>query len=216
MARPLTDIDAGREHLLDLVEGLIKQRGATSVTLAELASAADMSPANIYRFFENKEALFEAAAGRWFAPKIRIMEAVVECNLPIRQKLYEFFARRFVLMRDNCIDDPTLFKNYMELGEEHFETVRGYVDLGDHYLAMIVAEAMEQGYFDGLSIDQAVSLINLMVQPFCNPDLMAMLLHSVNEEKLAAIIDAILVGLKGQAATSNVVGIGHGRNLQTA
>jgi TetR/AcrR family transcriptional regulator, repressor of the ameABC operon len=215
MARPMTDLEAGRAQLLELVEGLIKERGATSVTLTELASAAGMSPANIYRFFENKEALFEAAAERWFAPKIRIMEDVVESNLPVRQKLYDFFARRFVLMRDNCTEDPVLFKSYMELGEEHFETVRGYVDLGDHYLAMILSEAMEQGYFEGLSIDQAVSLVNLMIQPFCNPDLMMMLLHSVSEEKLGIVIDAILAGLTSKAATieSNVVVMGDRRNV---
>lgn len=215
MARPITNIEAGREQLLEVVEALIKQRGATSVTLSELAAAAGMSPANIYRFFENKEALFEASAERWFAPKIRAMEEVTASNLPVREKLYDFFARRFVMMRDKCRDDPVLFNSYMELGDEHFEIIRGYIDLGDHYLAMIVAEAMEEGYFKGLTIDQAVSLINLMVQPFCNPSLMVMLLHSVSEEKLAQVIDSILAGLVGSATetveSGNVVALGNWR-----
>ena len=217
MARPMTNIEAGREQLLELVEGLIKQRGATSVTLSELAGAAGMSPANIYRFFENKEALFEAAAERWFAPKIRVMEEVVESNLPVRQKLYDFFARRFVMMRDKCIEDPVLFNSYMELGEEHFEIIRGYVDLGDHYLAMIVADAMDEGFFKGLSIDRTVSLINLMIQPFCNPAMIALLIHSVSEEKLDLIIDSILVGLESKAETGveqdNVIPIGQLRGV---
>lgn len=213
MARPMTNLDAGREQLLELVESLIKQRGATSVTLAELAAVAGMSPSNIYRFFENKEALFEAAAERWFAPKIRVMEEVADSNLPIRQKLYDFFARRFVMMRDNHAEDPALFDSYMELGDEHFEIIRGYIDLGDHYLAMIVAEAMEEGYFKTLSIDRAVSLINLMVQPFCNPSLMAMLAHSVSEEKLALVIDSILEGLGKKAVAGNVIELAGHRNV---
>jgi TetR/AcrR family transcriptional regulator, repressor of the ameABC operon len=197
MARPMTDIESGRAMLLDHVEALIQQRGGVSVTLAELAAAAGMSPANLYRFFENKEALYEAVAERWFAPKIRIMEDVVASDLPVRDKLYQFFARRFALMRDNYVADPILFQSYLDLGHDQFEMVRGYVDLADHYQAMIISEAIGEGHFPGLTIDEAVSLVNLMIQPFCNPDLMVQLVHSANERKLGLIIDAILSGLTG-------------------
>jgi TetR/AcrR family transcriptional regulator, repressor of the ameABC operon len=199
MARPNTDIEAGREMLLDHVEALIQERGAVTITLAELATVANMSPANLYRFFENKEALYEAVAERWFVPKIRIMEEVVASDLPVRDKLYQFFARRFALMRDNYERDPVLFQSYNDLGREHLDIVLGFVDLADHYQAMLVSEAMSEGYFPGLTIDQAVSLINLMIQPFCNPDLIPQLHGRATEAKLGLIIDSILAGLKGQA-----------------
>lgn len=202
MARPSTDIDAGRAQLLDQVECLIRQRGAATVTLAELAAASGMSAGNIYRFFDSKEALYEAVAERWFAPKIAIMEDVVASDLFPRDKLYAFFARRFVLMRNSFDAEPVLFQSYVELGLEHLETVRGYVDLADHYLATVVAEAIDAGAFPGLTIDQVVSHINLMIQPFCNPELMMRLRHSVTEEKLARVVDAILVGLEGTASTN--------------
>lgn len=198
MARPNTDVSAVRIVLLDKVEALIQRRGAASVTLSDLARETGMSPANIYRFFDSKEALFEAVAERWFAPKIRIMEDVVASDLPAAAKLFEFYVRRFRLMRASHDADPVLFASYCELGDEHFEIVRGYLDLGDHYLAMIVAECIEAGHFTGMSIDQAVSLINLMVLPFCVPGVMMTLSHSVTEEKLTLVIAAILGGLKGK------------------
>jgi TetR/AcrR family transcriptional regulator, repressor of the ameABC operon len=200
MARPNTDIEAGREALLDHVEALIQARGAVSVTLAELAAVANMSPANLYRFFENKEALYEAVAERWFVPKIRIMEEVVASEVPVRDKLYQFFARRFALMRDNYDRDPVLFQSYNDLGREHLDIVLGFIDLADHYQAMLVSEAMSEGYFPDLTIDQAVSLINLMIQPFCNPDLIPQLHGRATEAKLALIIDGMLDGLKGRAS----------------
>lgn len=85
MARPQTDIEAGRQELLDIVEGMIAKRGAVDITVNELAAEAGMSPSNLYRFFENKEAILEAAAERWFAPKIAIMEEVVASPLPARE-----------------------------------------------------------------------------------------------------------------------------------
>jgi TetR/AcrR family transcriptional regulator, repressor of the ameABC operon len=197
MARPMTNIDAGRAQLLDVLEHLIRKRGAASITLGELAAEAGMSTANIYRFFANKEALYEASAERWFTPKIRIMEEVVAGDGNARDKLFDFFARRFRLMRDNYLADPDVFVSYLDLGDQHEEIIRGYIDLGDHYLAMIVAQAMDEGYFPGLSIDRTVSLINLMAMSFINPRLIIDLMHSLTEEKVGEIVGAMLAGLKG-------------------
>jgi AcrR family transcriptional regulator len=206
MARPITDIDAMRVQLLDTVAIMIERQtgSGTGPTLAELAREAGMSPANIYRFFDSKDALYEAVAGRWFAPKIAIMEQVIASDLPAGEKLHQFFARRFILMRDDFDADPLLFQRYLDLGDEHQEIVRGYIDLGDHYLAMIVADCMADGHFEGLSIDQAVSLINLMVQAFFNPWQMIELMHSVTEEKLALVVATILNGLRGVTQTGTL------------
>jgi AcrR family transcriptional regulator len=199
MARPQSDIEAGRQDLLNAVEDLIRQRGAVDISLVELAGVTGMSPSNIYRFFENKEALFEAVAESWFADKVAIMEEVVGSSLPIREKMYAYFARRFTRNRERFEAEPELFKSYCELGTQHFEVVRGYVDLGDHYLAVLVVEAQDQGYFKGLSIDQTVSLINQMVHVYCNPDMLIYMAPKLSEAKLASVIDAIFAGLNGGA-----------------
>jgi Tetracyclin repressor-like, C-terminal domain len=105
--------------------------------------------------------------------------------------------------------DPDLLKSYLEIGNQHFEVVRGYVDLGDHYLSLIVAEAMEQGYFEGLSIDQTVSLINQMVQCYTNPEAIIYIgTGKLKVEKLAMILDTIFAGLGGNA-TAEIVAEPH-------
>ena len=67
MARPQTDLDAGRQRLVDLAIALIEERGSSAMTIAEIAARANMSPASLYRYFESKEALVEAVAERWFS-----------------------------------------------------------------------------------------------------------------------------------------------------
>lgn len=208
MARPQTDIEAGREHLIDIATAMIEERGNTALTMTELASRAGMSPANLYRYFESKEAVIEAIAGRWFAPKVAIMEEVVASELPPRRKMYEFYARRFTLVRAMWERDPVLFQTYCDVGEEHFDVVRSYVDLGDHYLGEIVAEAMAEGHFAGLEIDEGISLINQMVAPYVNIGLMGMIMPKLSEAKLARIVDAIFDGLsavdRGASAVSGL------------
>ena len=204
MARPQTDIEAGRTALLEVVDDLIRKRGAVDISMTDLAAAAGMSPSNLYRFFDNKEALLEAVAERFFAEKVRIMVEVTESDLPVRDKMYQYFARRYLAMVEQFEDEPDLLKSYLEIGQQYFEVVRGYVDLGDHYLSLIVAEAMEQGYFDGLSIDEAVSLINQMVQCYTNPDALFYIgTTKLKVEKLAIIVDAIFLGLGKTVAGQN-------------
>ena len=198
MARPKTDIEAGREHLIDLAIEVVEERGANALTVSEVANRASMSPANLYRYFENREAMIEAVAERWFQPKVAIMEEVVASELPPRRKLFEFYARRFAVIRAMWQRDPVVFQTYCELGEEHFEVVRSYIDLGDHYLGVIIGEAMAEGYFAGLGVDETISLINQMVSPYVNITLMAMVMPKLTEQKLARIVDAIFDGLSSQ------------------
>ncbi|WP_397581117.1 TetR/AcrR family transcriptional regulator [Sphingorhabdus sp.] len=196
MARPQTDIDAGRTALLEVVDDLVRKRGAVDISMTDLAAAAGMSPSNLYRFFDNKEALLEAVAESFFAEKIRIMVEVTESDLPVQEKMYQYFARRYLAMVEQYEAEPDLLKSYLEIGQQYFEVVRGYVDLGDHYLSLIVAEAMEQGYFAGLSIDETVSLINQMVQCYVHPEaLFSIGTVKLRVEKLAKIVETIFRGL---------------------
>lgn len=207
MARPHTDIEAGRIALLEVVDDLVRKRGSVDISMTDLAAAAGMSPSNLYRFFDNKEALLEAVAERFFAEKVRIMVDVTESDLPVRDKMYQYFARRYLAMVEQYEAEPDLLKSYLEIGQQYFEVVRGYVDLGDHYLAIIVAEAMEQGYFEGLSIDEAVSLINQMVQCYTNPDTLFYIgTTKLSVAKLAMIIDAIFLGLGKKIASYSASG----------
>jgi AcrR family transcriptional regulator len=201
MARPQTDIDAGRTALLEVVDDLVRKRGAVDISMTDLAAAAGMSPSNLYRFFDNKEALLEAVAERFFAEKIRIMVEVTESDLPVQEKMYQYFARRYLAMVEQYEAEPDLLKSYLEIGQQYFEVIRGYVDLGDHYLSLIVAEAMEQGYFEGLSIDETVSLVNQMVHCYTNPGALFNIgTTKLKVEKLAVIIDIIFAGLEKKSS----------------
>ena len=125
-----------------------------------------MSQSNVYRFFPNKEALFEASIERWFQPFNEMMEQVVESDLPPREKLYQFFARRFAEKRRRYEEDQDYFMACMALGDEHKEVVMSYVDLADHYMATILAEAISDGEFSGMTIDGLMSPVNMMLAPY--------------------------------------------------
>lgn len=198
MASLGSDKDTTRTRLVDLAQAIVEERGGTNLSMAELAGRANMSVANLSRYFASREELLEALADQWFQPLVAIMEEVLASDLPPRRKMYEFFARRFVAVRSKWEADPVNLRSHIEIGEDHFEQVRSYIDLADHYLGVIIGEAMNDGAFAGLDIDETISLINQMVAPYCGLNTMLMLMERLNEEKLGRIIDAIFDGLSAQ------------------
>ncbi len=165
MASIHSEHDATRARLVDLAQSIVEERGGSGLSLSELAARAGISQTNLSRYFDTREDLMEALADHWFQPMVAIMEDVLASDLPPRRKLYEFFARRFVLMRAKWEADPLKLQSYIEIGSDHFEQVRSYIDLADHYLGEIIGEAMSDGAFAGLDIDETISLINQMAAP---------------------------------------------------
>ena len=180
------DIKTERRKLIAVAMELIERRGKL-VSNADLAAETQSSRARIDAIIED-----------WFAPDVAIMEEVVASDLPIQRKFYEFFARRFRREQQRLRDDPDTFALYLELGEARMEDVRGYIDLADHYMSELVAQAQAEGHFAGLTIDAAMSLINQMVICYTSPRVLMMLGDRLTEEKLAGIIDTIFAGLSGE------------------
>ena len=192
------EIDQQRDRAVDAALSILEERGPNALSMGEVASRMGLTVIALQRTFETYDDLLEAVAERWFRGKVRIMEEVVASDLPPRRKMYEFFARRFVLVRERYHADPVVFQAYCDIGNQHFELVRSYVDLGDHYLCQIIAEGMADGYFPGLSIDEALSLINQMISAYVNIALMVMIMDKLSEAKLARIVDTIFDGLSAE------------------
>ncbi len=191
------DIARERERLTDLAIELASRRGEET-TRAVLAAETRLSRARIETVFPDEEDLFDATVERWFEPELAIMEEVMASDLPSNRKLYEFIVRRFDRRRMEFRRDPGLYRLLCELGAARFERVRSFVDLADHYLCEIIAEAQADGHFAGLEIEQARSLISQMAICYTMPDLIPMLEDRLTEDKLAAIVDTLFAGLSAR------------------
>lgn len=185
-----------RKRLVRLAMEVIEQRG-DDVTRGALAAAAGVPRSRIEAIFPEDIDLLDAVVETWFDKHIEIMEEVLASDLPPNRKMFEFFARRFALQRARYRADPVAFKVYCELGAAHFERVQGYVDLADHYLCELIAQAQADGAFEGLAIDEALSLINQMVLPYTMADILTYLDERLSEDKLGRIVDTLFAGLSG-------------------
>lgn len=191
-----SDRDALRRSLTAETLKLMAERGAM-IGKSDLAAHTRTSRARIDDVFPEENDLFDAVVEQWYAGDLTIMEEVIASNLPVQRKFFEFFARRHRIEVERLRQDPALFALCVEIGSERFEQVRGYIDLADHYLSELIAQAQAEGYFPGLSIDRALTLINQMVVCYTSPQMLLMLDNRLTEDKLAAIIDTLFAGLAG-------------------
>ncbi|MBI1403189.1 MAG: hypothetical protein GC147_08250 [Porphyrobacter sp.] len=200
MALTETAREAERERVAKAVLDLVKQRGA-EVPWSEAMAESGLARPRFEALFADYDDLFDAVAQTWFAPHMAVMEEVLASNLPPQRKVYEFFRRRFLISRDRFREDPVFFTILCEMGAANFERVRSYVDLADHYLCELIAEAQAEGFFAGLEIDEALSLINQMVSPYTLPDALIYIEPKLTEQKLARIVDTMFIGLSGEAGS---------------
>ena len=187
--------DGERDRIARLALDLVEQSGA-EVSYSTLVRESGLSRARFEQVFENDEDVFDKIAEVWLSPHMQAMEEVLAADLPPSRKMYEFFRRRFVISRERWRADPAFFKLICEMGATQFERVRSYVDLADHYQCELIAEAQAEGYFAGLEIDEALSLINQMVSTYTLPDALVYLGDKLTEQKLARIIETIFAGLR--------------------
>ena len=193
--------ESERKRIAQMVLDLVKERG-TEISYQVTFAESGLTRSRFEQIFPDYDELFDAVAQIWLAPHMRVMEEVLQTDLPPPRKMYEFFRRRFVISRDRFHEDPENYTMISEMGAANFEKVRSYVDLADHYLSELIAQSQADGYFPGLEIDEALSLINQMVSSYAIPDAIIYIGDKLTEEKLARIIDTIFTGLSGEMGES--------------
>jgi len=196
---PLSDETRNQERarIASMVLDLVRERG-TEISYNTAHTESGLSRSRFEWVFEDYDDLFDTIAGIWLAEHMKVMEEVLDCDLPPNRKLYEFVRRRFVISRDRFREDPANFTMLCEMGAANFERVRSYVDLADHYLCEIIVQAQADGYLAGLEIDEALSLINQMISNYTVPDSLIYLGDKLTEDKLARIVDTIFIGLSAE------------------
>ncbi|MEO0908257.1 MAG: hypothetical protein AAFY07_12115 [Pseudomonadota bacterium] len=190
-------LQSERDRIANMVLDLVKARGA-EVSYASAHAESGLTRARFEQIFADYDELFDAVAQIWLAEHLQVMEEVLASDLPSNRKMYEFFRRRFIISRERFRADPATFTMLCEMGAANMEKVRSYVDLADHYLCEIIVQAQADGYFAGLEIDEALSLINQMVSNYTLPDALIYLGDKLTEEKLAQITDTIFIGLSAE------------------
>ena len=100
--------------LLEIATGSLRRHGARRTTVVDIAAAAGMSHANVYRYFPSKAALFDAVTAAWLRPIEAGIRVVSEGPDPAKDKLERLLLSLYRGYRDKLEGDGELFGIFVD------------------------------------------------------------------------------------------------------
>jgi len=142
--RPRRKAEETREDILTMAEQLFRQRGFVAVSIADIAAALDMSPANVFKHFHSKTALVDAIAERHLSD---VADRFVADDLPPREQLLRFVLRLLDSHLEDIQKNPYIFEMVLVSIEAKIEAGKRYREKVIQKLEVIIREGVAEGRY---------------------------------------------------------------------
>ena len=159
-----------REQILDAAWKRFAQYGYGKTTMAEIAKDCDMSAANLYRFFKNKEDIGMALARQCLGQKEQRLRAVLTLpGLTATQRLQSFVLTLFHYTYEQFHDLPRINELVDTIMKDYADVVAQHKDMARSLLATILTEGNQTGEFDIPNPTMTAETIMAATTIFCAP-----------------------------------------------
>lgn len=143
--RPRRPAEETREDILNMAETQFRAHGYASVTIADIAAALGMSPANVFKHFRTKASLVDAIATRAIQETIDELR-VLDQNKPAAVRLHDLARHLMDEHLSDQKDAPFVFEMIQV-------TIREELDCGERFREMVVetiADIIRAGVSEGV------------------------------------------------------------------
>jgi len=187
---------ATRDRILQAAINRIKHYGYGKTTMAEIAADCDMSPGNIYRFFEAKIDIAEAMARKHYAEEQGELAAIArKKDWPADKRLREMFFKR--LRESYCLLEESA--KIMEIAEVlHRERplfANEQLALERVFLVAVLEDGERAGLLAPGDHAFTAEMLQAATMKFSIPQLFSQLTLPKLERELDGVLNLILRGL---------------------
>jgi AcrR family transcriptional regulator len=186
---------ATRSRILTQAEAYFRQFGYQKTTVADIAKALRMSPANIYRFFDSKRAINEAVAKRLMGEVEAELAAIAGSDLPPPERLARFAVALRGANAQRYVGDRMLHEMVAAALEESWEVVSAHIRTVEGMFASIIRAGVATGDFVVDDPAVAAACVHASLVKFCHPMLIAQCVAGDPGPDLASMLPFVLRGL---------------------
>jgi len=150
MNEPLQDneIEELRQQILNAAENRFTTYGYGKTTMAEIAEDSNMSAANLYRYFQNKQDIASECAERCMCNmNTRLREATLKSNLSAAERLHAFAIEAYYYNLEMGKDSPKIKELVDFISQKHQQMVRQRIEAQIALIAEILAYGNQTGEF---------------------------------------------------------------------
>ncbi len=160
---------ATRAAIMDTAEGLFRTLGYQKTTVADIARALHMSPANVYRFFPSKAAITEAITARILAGLDEAAWAVARGPGSSPERIRALFR----LLQEQTLalffDERRMHDMVAAALTEHWAIVEAHIHAIDTAFRHIVMDGQAAGVFARLDPDEVARMLHGACVMFTHP-----------------------------------------------
>ncbi len=188
--------DDTRDQILAAARERFWHYGYGKTTMAEIARDCDMSPGNLYRFFEGKLDLAEEIA------KAASVETMNELARAIRapgksatQALRDYLFGKLRMTYTRLEKDPKIIELAQTVSAERPQFSNDLLERERHILMEIIANGRELGEFATNDVRFTAEMLQSATMKFSYPQLWSRLTLDNLERELSGVFDLVLGGL---------------------
>jgi AcrR family transcriptional regulator len=161
--------DDTRARIMETAEALFRRLGFAKTAVADIAAELKMSPANIYRFFESKNAIVEAICRRCLSEVEEKAWAVARSKAAAAQRLERMILEILAYHKENLVTEHRVNELVVAAIEQSWNTIRAHKDVMRNVIELILRDGIEAGEFERVDPRETAELVMRAVVPFTNP-----------------------------------------------
>jgi len=186
-----------RERILVTAERLFREIGYQKTTVADIAKVLQMSPANVYRFFDSKKSINAGVARRLMSEVEEASHAIAAGRGNAATRLRELLVTVHRMNSDRYVGDSKMHEMVAVAMEENWDVCKAHMQCVTGEIANVIASGVASGEFHVSDVGVASMCICAAMIRFFHPQLIA---ESADKPgpTLDQMIDFVIAALSGR------------------
>jgi AcrR family transcriptional regulator len=158
-----------RERIMATAEALFRRLGFAKTAVADIAAELGMSPANVYRFFDSKNAIVEAICRRCLSSVEEKAWAVARSKAAAAARLERLILEILAYHKENLVTEHRVNEMVVAAIEQNWNTIRANKDAIRNVIELILRDGIDAGEFEPVDPRETADLIMRSVVCFTHP-----------------------------------------------
>lgn len=202
MRSAATTQPAVRDRILAEAERLFRAYGYSKTTVADVAEACEMSPANVYRFFESKAAINEAITGVVMARMEAMSLAIIREARPATDRLIRLILEGHRFTCEQYLNESRVHEIVAKAMDEQWSVIDAHIQRLRGYYRMVIEDGVRSGEFDGTDLEARSACVFNAVIPFCHPQVVAERFSDDRGRQAAQMAEFLVAALRARPTPS--------------
>lgn len=185
-----------RGQILATAERLFRAWGYAKTTVADIARECEMSPANIYRFFESKAAINEAITEVLLTEVEQRCAEVIAEQRSVSDRLRKLILETHSFACERYLKDTEVHELCAKAMREQWGVIDAHIRRMRAMVRELIAEGIKSGEFAKADLDFVETCVNNAMLPFCHPQIVAEQFAKDHKRQAVAMGEFLVRALK--------------------